>query len=46
MYDEIVSIIGTPPSGYEWLVYFSCILIILFVFATAIRLIGYILGAK
>lgn len=46
MYDEIINIIGIPPSGYEWLVYFSCIILLMFVFSNAIRLIGYVLGAR
>lgn len=46
MYDEIIELIGTPPSGYEWLVYFSCIILLMFVFSNAIRLIGYVLGAR
>lgn len=46
MYDEIVDIIGNPPAGYEWVVYFSCIVLLMFIFSNALRMIGYILGGR
>lgn len=27
MYDMIVSIVGAPPAGFEWLVYVAAILV-------------------
>ena len=44
MYDEIVSILGTPPTGFEWLVYLLGGVLLLYVFANALRMISFILG--
>lgn len=44
MYDELIQLLGNPPAGYEWLVYFVCCILFIFVFANALRLIGSILS--
>lgn len=44
IYDAIVELVGTPPSGLEPVIYVIACIILIFLLSTAFRLIGEVLS--
>lgn len=42
LYEKIVNILGTPPNGYEWVIYFIGVLMLLEFFKYITYLFTYI----